>query len=245
MIQKSIMLTRKAASHAVFGHPMPELPMTELPTRPTQSLKNVKTKLTRLMDEGSKASKHGTGVDKSKQFMESLNELFDIAACQCKDLLECNCPKELKVPARERDFLLDQRTVRKMKIGGVDRAVTEMMNRTYARKSHMEQREVIEKKRRIEQQSLAVFADATITEQSPSSSDSCHEETEITPDDYCVTLGVCRNTTPIPTIALEAERYGVSSRAAAAIGTAALVDFGVVSASEMMNVIDPKKVWRA
>ena len=37
-----------------------------------------------------------------------------------------------------------------------------------------------------------------------------------------------RNVKPIPTIALEADRFDVSNRAAAAISTAALTDFGVV-----------------
>jgi len=265
----------------VFGHPLQDLPTTELPTRllvarhflflkdhksssnkdvlpqlsqalldlwiragiPPQPLKNVKTKLMRLMDEGSKASKHGVSVEKSKQFLDRLNELFDIAACQCKDLLACNCPKELKVPAPERDFLVDQRTVRRMQIGGVDRAVTEMMNRRSARKSRMEQRHADEKKRRVLQEGSLLSEDATVTEESASSSGD--EETELVPDDDWVALEVCRNTTPIPTIAMESERYGVSNRAAAAIGTAVLVDYGVISAADKTNIIDPKKIWRA
>ena len=35
--------------------------------------------------------------------------LFDIAACHCLDLINCTCPRDSKVPALERDFLLDQR----------------------------------------------------------------------------------------------------------------------------------------
>ena len=275
------MVTRKAASHVVFGHPLQELPTNELPTClqiarhflflkdhksssnkdvipqlsqalvdlwiragiPPQPLKNVKTKLMRLMDEGSKASKHGIIAERSKKFLDSLNELFDIAACQCKDLLACNCAKELKIPARERDFLVDQRTVRRMQIGKVDKPVTEMMTRRSARKSRMEERLADEKKRRIEQECPMLSDDSTAIEDSASSSH--HEGTESIPDDDFVTLRVCRNTTQIPTIALEAERYGVSNRAAAAIGTAALVDYGVVSADDKTNVIDPKKIWRA
>jgi hypothetical protein len=182
-------ITRKAASHVAFGHPLQDLPTSELPTRldvarhflflkdkksssnkdvipqlsqalidvwiragiPPQPLKNVKMKLMRLMDDGSEVSKHGISVEKSKKFMDSLNELFDIAACQCKDLLTCNCAKELKIPARERDFIVDQRTARRMQIGGVDKAVTEMMNRSSSRKYRFEERVADEKKIRIEQ----------------------------------------------------------------------------------------------
>ena len=54
-----------------------------------------------------------------------------------------------------------------------------------------------------------------------------------------------RNVKPIPTIALEADRFDVSNRAAAAISTAALIDFGVVSAENRTHIIDSNKVWRA
>ena len=50
---------------------------------------------------------------------------------------------------------------------------------------------------------------------------------------------------PIPSIALEADRFDISNRAAAAINTAALIDFGVVSAENGTHVIDSNKVWRA
>ena len=49
---------------------------------------------------------------------------------------------------------------------------------------------------------------------------------------------------PIPTIALEADRFDVPSRAAAAISTAALIDFGVVSAENRTHIIDSNKVRR-
>ena len=54
-----------------------------------------------------------------------------------------------------------------------------------------------------------------------------------------------RNMVPIPTIALEADRYGVSNRAAAAISTATLVDYGIISLEDQINIVDPHKVWRA
>jgi len=54
-----------------------------------------------------------------------------------------------------------------------------------------------------------------------------------------------RNMVPIPTIALEADRYGVSNRATAAISTATLVDYGIINPEDSNNIIDPNKVWRA
>ena len=54
-----------------------------------------------------------------------------------------------------------------------------------------------------------------------------------------------RNSNPIQSIALEADRYNVSNRAAVAISTAALIDFGVVSVENRTHIIDSNKVWRA
>ena len=68
---------------------------------PTQSLKNVKTKLNRLCEEGSSSSRHGKEAGKSRKFEACLNGLFDIAGCQCKDMLVCTCEKEMKVLHRE------------------------------------------------------------------------------------------------------------------------------------------------
>ena len=62
----------------------------------------------------------------------------------------CNCRKETKVPSRERDFLIDQRTTRKMQIAGVDKLVTGMMNRRKAREERMEEREQELKRRKSE-----------------------------------------------------------------------------------------------
>ena len=108
---------RACASHGIFGSPLSELPLTELPTRiqvahhflflkenkyasnkdvipelaetiihlwnrsgiPTQSQKNVKTKLLQLVEEGSRSSRHGKEAEKTRKFLESLNNLFDIA----------------------------------------------------------------------------------------------------------------------------------------------------------------------
>ena len=47
--------------------------------------------------------------------------------------------------------------------------------------------------------------------------------------------------TLIPTVALEADRYGIPNRAAAAISTAVLTDYGIVTSDNKMNIIDTTK----
>ena len=57
----------------------------------------MKIKLVGLMEEGSEKSRHGM---KDRNFEESLNELFDIAGCQCIDLSSCSFEKEMKILRR-------------------------------------------------------------------------------------------------------------------------------------------------
>ena len=84
---------------------------------------------------------------------------------------------------------------------------------------------------------FAVDVDATSSYSSNSSSIFGEELSNLLHED--------RNVKPTPTIALEADRFDVSNRAAAAIITAALINFGVVSAENRTHMIDPNKVWRA
>ena len=50
--------------------------------------------------------------------------LFNIAACQCKDFSKGHREKFKKIPIREREFILDQRGPRKLKICEIDIIVT-------------------------------------------------------------------------------------------------------------------------
>ena len=71
---------------------------------PSQSLKNVYTKLDRLMERGSEASKQGKQARKALKFKKNLTKLFNITFCQCLNFASCCCPKEMRVPKREQPF---------------------------------------------------------------------------------------------------------------------------------------------
>ena len=88
---------------------------------PPQSLKCVKNKLSRLMQERFQASRHGKLAAKSTRFQNSLNDLFDISHCLYKEFTSCQCVKEKKAPQAEQEFLRDQRSSRKMYIGEIDK----------------------------------------------------------------------------------------------------------------------------
>ena len=100
---------------------------------PPQSLKNVNTKLSRLMDRVSAVSKQGKRARRALKVKENLTELFDIKFCQCLNFAFCCCPKEMRVPKREQTFLTDQRAIRKMHIGELDKKVSKANKRKHNR----------------------------------------------------------------------------------------------------------------
>ncbi|KAF0728912.1 Uncharacterized protein FWK35_00032074 [Aphis craccivora] len=68
------------------------------------------------------------------EFRRSNKALFDIATCKCKDIKNCICPRIKKIPVWEQNFLIDQRTSRKMVIGSIDIDMTNQMRNTMKRK---------------------------------------------------------------------------------------------------------------
>lgn len=47
-------------------------------------------------------------------------KIIDIASCKCLNFNNCYCEKKSKVPMKERDFLIDQRSCSKMIIGNTN-----------------------------------------------------------------------------------------------------------------------------
>ena len=85
------------------------------------------------------------------------------------------------------------------------------------------------------------------TEMEAASSDemSCHSNSETEQPLQTVVLSSSRNMTPLPTVARESERYNLSNTAAAAIVTATLIHYGLVSKDDLSMVVDAKKIHRA
>ena len=55
-----------------------------------------------------------------KKFTDKNNQLFDISLCRCRNIYECICKNDSKVPQAERDFLIDQRTLREFVFDSID-----------------------------------------------------------------------------------------------------------------------------
>lgn len=108
---------------------------------PTLLHKSVVKRIIAYNNEIQKLKKHAQRMDetylkKIEQFRMDSQRIFDICSCNCKCFSTCKCSSvKKKVPVKERDFLIDQRTNRKMRIGGLDVKTTSILNKRLARKS--------------------------------------------------------------------------------------------------------------
>ena len=80
-------------------------------------------------------SRYGKSAKYDEQFntfVEDSLKLLDIASCKCAS--DCSCPREHKVHPNERAFLIDQRSERKIVIGGIDAKETSVAEKKEKRK---------------------------------------------------------------------------------------------------------------
>lgn len=54
-------------------------------------------------------------------------KLFDICSCKCLNLKNCSCARNRKIPALEHDFIIDQRTKRRLMISSTDKKRTKTL----------------------------------------------------------------------------------------------------------------------
>jgi hypothetical protein len=185
---------------------------------------------------------------------EASTSLFDIAACKCLDMALCHCTNDKKVPHEERDFLVDQRSARKMMIGHVDVKMTNKLKRRHLRKLN-EARKIA---RHLENSTAvkdAVIDQSDISDVEASDTGKVlHTEVEDDSDSVAHTSShlqkKCNSTPqsqmrlPLPNVARECDRHGVSDRCAASIVSAVLQDVGLVSANDSSLVVDKNKIRR-
>ncbi len=86
---------------------------------PTIEQDSIKRKVERLVQKvGKSKAKKGPKVSS-----DELLGLFDMCSCKCEEGC-CSCPSDKKTPEKEREFVKDQRSVRKMFIGQEDKEET-------------------------------------------------------------------------------------------------------------------------
>lgn len=209
---------------------------------PTITLRSTENKLETLHQELRNIMKK-KGVNKEKgidQLRMNSQKLFDIAACKCSDFDVCCCERNKRVPNNEREFLSDQREARRMIIGAVDRKTT----------SRIKKRKERELKRKKYYKSHATSAHTDETDK-PDNNSSCESVDSDSASDSSGDVYMqpeeeesSRNNKSLPTLSRECDRYGVSNTVGAAIATAVLVDYGLVTDDDKSSAIDRSKLWR-
>lgn len=172
--------------------------------------------------------------NKMKEFRLRSKVLFDIAACKCRDLLQCTCPKNKKIPLREHNFITDQRTARQMVIGAIDIHTTKQITRSLKRKLLREKSASNQPKvTKVCTENLSSSSGSECTQsdceepiQNQSRASSINSESPITKPavDYALLSKTC-------------DRFGVSDRAGAAIAS-------VVLHASTSQIIDKNKLRR-
>ena len=173
-----------------------------------------------------------TFQNKLAAFQKTICSLFDISACKCTDFEKCVCPKEKKVPIKERNFLVDQRSSRKMYIGPIDRSATKQMKKSFQR--------TLDDKIQGERNVLPLNDTIELESSSASSSNKDFDEDSNYSAPQYELKSPKSEKKSLQNFAVACDRTGVSSRAAAMIVTAALDDIS----SGKPTIIDRNKVSR-
>lgn len=150
-----------------------------------------------------------------EEFRNASKVLFDISTCKCFEITLCTCPKQKKVPAREHNFLIDQRSTRKMIIGGVDTIATAKMNKGLQRKAC--QSSLLSEPCDGPQNRL-LFSPSG----SESTTSSEHNDNFDSPTKKVKTEPLKKKKVNYDLLAKTCDRFGVSDRVAAAIVSAVL-----------------------
>jgi hypothetical protein len=223
---------------------------------PVTSHKRVLQLIRAYHDKYRKLMKPYKGRHNDKSYMskllcfgeESKENLFDIAACKCM-ARKCLCKKECKVPCEEQEFLNDQRTTRLMCISTVDKTTTTKLKKRLKRRADEVKR--TQKYRKSSASDKSVFVDPSSGDDEGAKdvddkqSDTVpHGEEMIEAIPPTPKVRVCAPRRDMPALARACDRHMVSDRSAAAIASAVLQDFGLVTADDALKVIDPSKVRR-
>ena len=190
-------------------------------------------------------------------FISKLDKLFDICSCHCSlstqhsDKCEqncalvhisCKCPRDQKIPLLELPFMKDQRDkvgpTGKYQLGAVDSLYENKRKRTVSRRERDKCKKV--KKPPLLSEPVEVRLSSTSSEDGTTTqvADASYE-----PPVFAEASSSHRM--DLEHMAREADRYGVSDRATAAIATAILIDMGIVTKSDSSKAISRQMVRTA
>ncbi|KAJ8928633.1 hypothetical protein NQ314_018777 [Rhamnusium bicolor] len=180
-----------------------------------------------------------------EEFKIKSKSLFDIAACKCISFEKCLCDKSKKMPIKERPFLLDQRSTRKMMIGNVDYKMSkQLQNRTKRKKNQEERLQKVKVRELPENNNFDSSSDTSMERISTEDVLNPTEPNSIPSTSSSIHLESSQMRKSLPTLPRECDRWGLSDRGAAAISSALLQDLGIVTSQETSSIIDRSKIRR-
>jgi len=149
------------------------------------------------------------------------------------------------VPQEERQFLIDQRTSHNMMIGHVDIIGTKKLEKRQKRKA----KEMATATKYGRTTTSTTVSKALVQEDVDQSCDDNGADAVDDSSEEPQTVGTTlvastKMRLPLPTVARECDRHGVSDRCAASIISAVLQDVGIINEHDSSMVVDKNKVRR-
>ena len=220
-----------------------------------------------------KRKKYGQAGEERKAFMANLDQLFDIVSCQCPILscsefscsdsckakvhTNCSCPKEIRIPELELEFINDQRrksgSKGKLMIAGRDKVETARQQKLLLR----QQKEVQRKEKREVKEAAKEKELFERHREHEMAQEILLQEWEESLPDQPATLDANMNSSTagsswaglqnrehFPLTVLAAMRGGVSQRTLANILSSFAVDMGLATKEDPHLLVDQAKVSR-
>ena len=186
---------------------------------------------------------------------EKFEKLFDVAMCQCSSD-DCTCKLEAQVPVDWRAFLQDQRSDRKMlgylnstklSLRSSTQRAAEDLKRKEEQKARLERKEERQSKRlkqeeKSREETERLFSKVALSEVERQDGVGGGDEEWEDQDEAVEGEGEVkhlRNLMQLPNFARACDRFKISDRAAAFLGSALLLDYGIIKVGDTFHVIDP------
>jgi len=220
---------------------------------PTIKLSSILQKVKRLIEKMQEIVKYPEKKRSSESFQDKIKSfslLFDVCSCRCfdagiRDRSSCTCPLPSKIPPIEWEFWVDQKSCRKMVIGGLDKAETlKLMKRQKRIRSYMSTVKHDSCVSNEEQHDRPVLSDDNGNELDDEAVDGDYgehdekAETDMSSDDEAESS---QNRKKYPELCKAIERCKVSNRQACIIANAVLKDLNLLTSQ---SIIDPAKIQR-
>ena len=222
------------------------------------SEKYIKIKLKKLWQEADELSRKTPKKNVLQKFTDSMNKLFDIISCKClisscvdvqcqgcnvNAHISCTCPQNAKIPLKDLAYIKGQ----KDKVGSI--GPHQMTSPDHIEKRKQEKRNIRENKDKASKiKRLRIHQDALpAAKRVKKDLGECFEDAEVEDDEFIGSSSKPknRNYVKLDRVALASIRYEVGLRATAAVSTATLIDYEVITEEDTSNIIDHNKVKRA